>query len=131
MNPLRFHSDLRYLNKELKCKPYSIPKIIKNLFKLERFQYATSIHLNMGYNNIQMTENASNLGTIILPWGKYHFKRLLMQVSNSPDIFQHKLNDLFQVSEFLSEYIAGLLMSTKGYWTYCAHQLKLILNELK
>ena len=39
------------------------------LLKLEGFQYATPIDLNMGYYHIQLSENASNLCTIILPWG--------------------------------------------------------------
>ena len=40
-------------------------------FKLEGFKYATPIDLNMGYHHIRLNENASNLCTIILPWGKY------------------------------------------------------------
>ena len=45
-----------------------------------------SLDLNMGYNNIRITEYASKLCTIILSWGKYHYKRLPMGVSHSPEI---------------------------------------------
>ena len=61
------------------------------LLKLEGFKYATSLDLNMGYYYIRLSKNSSNLCTIVLPWGKYHYKRLLMGVANSPDIFQQKL----------------------------------------
>ena len=44
-----------------------MPKINEMLLKLEGFQYATSLDLNMGYYHIQIIENASNLCTIILP----------------------------------------------------------------
>ena len=59
-------------------------KINEILLKLEGFQYATYLDLNMGYYNIRLSKNASNLCTIILPWGKYRYKRLTMGVANSP-----------------------------------------------
>ena len=55
-----------------------------------------SLDLGMGRYRIKLTEDSSNLCTIFLSWGEYHYKRLTMVVSNSPDIFQHKMNDLFQ-----------------------------------
>ena len=53
----------------------------------------------------------------IIPWGKYCYKRLPIGASNSPDILQQKMNDLFQKIEFISEYIYELLILTKGDWT--------------
>ena len=50
---------------------------------------------------IKITEDASNLCTIILPCGKYIYKHLPMLVSNSLHIFQQKMNDLFQGFEFI------------------------------
>ena len=60
------------------------------LLKLEGFQYAIPLDLNMGYDHIWLTEDASNSCTIILPWEKYRYKRLPMGVSNSPKMFQEK-----------------------------------------
>ena len=71
----------------------------------------------MGYYYIQLSKNASNLCTIITPWGKYRYKRLPMGLANSPDIFQQKMNDLFHGFEFIPTYIDDLLILTKGYWT--------------
>ena len=70
-------------------------KINGILLKLEGFQYTTSLDLNMRYYHIQHSENASNLCTIIIPWGKYGYKSLPMGVANLPDIFKQKMNDLF------------------------------------
>ena len=78
-----------------------MPKINEILLILQGFQYATSLDLNMGYYHIQLSENASKLCTIIIPWGKYWYKRLPMGVANSLDIFQHKMNDLFNGLEFI------------------------------
>ena len=77
----------------------------------------------MGYYYIRLSENASNLYTIIIPWGKYHYKRLPMGISNSPDIFQQKMNYLFHGFNFIRAYIDDLLVLTKGYWT--DHEQKL------
>ena len=98
-NQVRFLSDFRNLNKQLKRKPYPMSKINEMLLKLEGFQDATSLGLNMGYYHILLYKNTSNLCTNFLPWGKYHYKRLTMVVANSPDILQQKMNDLFHVFE--------------------------------
>ena len=108
-----------------------MPKINVMLLKLEGFQYATSLDLNMGYYRIQNFENASNLCTIILPWRKYQYKRLPTVISNSPDIFQQKMNDLFHGFDSICAYIYDLLILTKGDWTDHIQRLELTHNKLK
>ena len=78
-----------------------MPKINDMLLKLDRFQYATSLDLKMGYYHIQLIKNAIKLCTIILPWGEYCYKSLPMGVANSSDISEQKINDLFHGSEFI------------------------------
>ena len=46
-----------------------MPKTNEMLLKLDNFQYAMSLDLNMEYYNIQLRKNASNLCTMILLWG--------------------------------------------------------------
>ena len=130
-NQVRLVSGFRNLNKELKQKPYSMKKINEMLLKVEVFQYATSFDLNMEYYHIQLSKNASNLYTIILPWEKYFFKHLPMGVANSPEIFQQKMNDLSHVFEFIRTYIYDQLILTKEYWTDHVQNLVLTLNKLK
>ena len=72
-----------------------MPNVNEILLKLEGFQYAKSLDLSMVYYHIRLSENASNSCKIILPWGKYRYKRLPMGFVNSPDIFQQKTNYLF------------------------------------
>ena len=67
-NKVKFLSDFRNINKKSNQKPYPRPKIIEMLLKLEGFQYATSLYLNMGYYHIWLSKNASNLCTIIILW---------------------------------------------------------------
>ena len=101
---VRFISDFRKLNKRLKRKPFPLPKIQDLMLKLEGFQYATCLDLNMGYYHIDLNLLAQAMCTIVLvPWGKYRYKRLPMGVAtNSPNIFQEKMSDLMTGLKFLS-----------------------------
>ena len=85
----------------------------------------------MCYYHIRLSENASNLCTIIIPWVKYRYKCLPMGVANSPYISQQKMNDLFHEFEFIRAYIEDISILTKGYWTYHIQKLELTLNKMK
>ena len=56
------------------------------------------------------------LCTIILPWGKYEYVKLPICLCNSPDIFQEKMNELFDGLEYIRAYIDDLLILTNGTW---------------
>ena len=71
---VRFISDFRELNKRIKRKPYPIPKVQDLMLKLEGFQYATSLDLNMGYYHIESDTRSKELCTIVLPWGNVNIK---------------------------------------------------------
>ena len=109
---IRFINDFRELNKRIKRIPYPLPKIQDMLLKLEGFKYATSLDLNMGYYHIRLDNFSKSLCTLILPWGKYEMQVLPMGLSNSPDIFQEKMNELLHDLEFVRAYIDDLLIVT-------------------
>ena len=101
------------------------------LLKLEGFQYTTSLDLNVGYYYIRLSKKQSNLCTIIIPWGKYCDKHLPMEVTNSPEMFQQKMNYLILGFEFIRTDIDDLLVLTRGYWTDYVQKLESTLNKLK
>ena len=74
-------------------KPFPVPKIITVLQEIEGFTYVTQIDLNMGYYAIRLDLEASRIYTIILPWGKYSYKRLPMGIAGSLEFFQEKVLD--------------------------------------
>ncbi len=115
-NTVRFLSDFRELNKRIKRKPYPIPKIQDLLLKLEGFQYATSLDLNMGYYHIKLSPFSRELCTIVLPFGKYEYQRLPMGLCNSPDIFQEKMTTLMDGLEFVRAYLDDVLVHTSDTW---------------
>ena len=128
---VRFINDFRELNKRIKRKPYPIPKIQDLLMKLEGFQYATSLDLNMGYYHIELSPDSKKLCTIVLPWGKYEMQRLPMGLSNSPDIFQEKMGTLFEDLEYVRVYIDDLLELTKGDFNDHLEKLEVIFKRLR
>ena len=67
---VRFILDFRELNKCIKHKPFPIPKIQDLLLKLEGFQHAMSLNLNMGYYHIELMPFSKSLCTIVTPLGQ-------------------------------------------------------------
>ena len=120
---IRFISDFRELNKRVKRNPFPLPKISDMLLKLEGFQYATSLDLNMGYYHIKLDASSRKLCTIVLPWGKFEYNALPMGLCSSCDIFQEKMSDLMQGLDFVRTYIDDLLCITSS--THDDHLSKL------
>ena len=85
----------------------------------------------MGYYHILIDEDASNLCMSIIIWGKYCYNCITMGVHNSPEMFQIKINDLFQTFGFIHSCIDGPFMLTKGYCADHVNKLELTLNKLK
>ena len=101
------------------------------ILNLEGFKYATSLDLNMGYYHIRIIKQARNICMINLPWEKYRYKRLPTGISNSLDIIQEKMNEIFRGFEFIRAYIDDLLIITKGDWSNHLEKLELTLQKLK
>ena len=66
-NRVRLLSDFLNFNRQLKRKPYPMPKFCKMLLNLEGFQYVTSLELKVGFYHIRLSDQAINICTIILP----------------------------------------------------------------
>jgi hypothetical protein len=109
---VRFINDFRELNKRIVRKPYPIPKIADMLQKIQKFRYATSLDLNMGFYHIELSPETKKMCTIVLPWGKYEMQRLPMGLSNSPDVFQEKMGNLMADLEYVLSYIDDLCIQS-------------------
>jgi hypothetical protein len=93
------------VNKRLVRKPFPIPKISTLLQELEGFSFATALDLNMEYNTNRLDPDASNICTIIFPWGKHSYKHLTMGIAGSPDIFQGKMSELMKSLDYVQAYL--------------------------
>ena len=59
-----------------------------DLQEMQGFTFAMALDLNMGSYTIRLDLDASKIGTIIFPWGKYSYLILPMCGADNPDIFQ-------------------------------------------
>ena len=85
----------------------------------------------MGYYHIELDPESSRICTIVLPWGKYEYRKLPMGLCNSPDIFQEKMNELFAGFDYVRAYIDDLLIVTKGSFEDHLQDLDKVLEKLE
>ena len=97
---------------------------------LEGFKFATSLDLNMGYYHLELSARSKELCTIVLPFGKFEHQRVPMGLCNSPDIFQEKMNELFEGLDFVRACIDDLLVLTKGNFDEHLERLETVFERL-
>ena len=127
---VRFVTDFRKLNKQIKRSPYPLPHIKDMLLKVSNFTYATALDLVMGYYNIRLSNDAKKICTIVTPFGKYEYNRLPMGVSIAPDIFQDQICQLFDDLESVRKFIDDLLVVTRGSYEDHLAQLDEVFTRL-
>ena len=100
------------------------------LQELEGFSFATALDLSMGYYIIRLDPDASNICTIIFPWGKYSYKRLPMGIAGSPDIFQGEMSEIMESLEYVRAYLDDLLCISKLSLEDHLEKLEEVLRQL-
>jgi hypothetical protein len=101
------------------------------LQELEGFTFATALDLNMGYYTNRLDPMASEMCTIIFPWGKYSYKRLPMGFGGSADIFQAQIMDLMASLEFVLAYMDDLLIITRQILDKHLQKMETVLTRLR
>ena len=128
---VRFLTDFREVNKRIIRKPFPLPKIAETLQQMEKFTYASAVDMNMGYYHISLDLATREICSLIFPFGRYRYCRLPMGASCAPDVFQEKMNNLFNELEFVKVYIDDLLVITSGSFDDHLEKLEIVLNRLR
>ena len=84
----------------------------------------------MGYYHNTLCPVSLKLCTIVLPWDKFEYQKLPMRICNSPDIFQDKMNELFNDSEYIRAYIDDLLIISNDNFEDHLNKIKIPLKKL-
>ena len=88
------------------------------IINLEVFTYVSSLDVNMGCYHIGLSTRNKKIYTIVLPWGKYEYRKITMGVCISPDIFQENISKLFEVFDIVHEYIYNVIVITNHGFEY-------------
>jgi hypothetical protein len=89
-----------------------------------------SLDLNMGYYTIRLDPTASEMCTIIFPWGKYSYKRLPIGFGGSAEIFQAQIMALMASLKFIRAYMNNLFIITRGILDKHFQKMETVLTRL-
>ena len=67
--------------------------------------HATALDMCMSYYAMNIRKDMIKYLVIILPWGKYVYKKMPMGLKVLVDVFQQELSRLFQTMPFVLVYI--------------------------
>ncbi len=120
-------SNLRQLNKVIRCKQYLLPMITDILRKRSGYKFFTKLDVSMQYYMFELDDESQDLCTIVTPFGKYKYLRLPMGLKCSPDIAQAAMENVLSDIKDASIYINDV-GAFCGDWD---HHVKLVATILR
>jgi len=128
---VRTVSDFRALNSMIKRSPWPMPSTRTLLHQIGGMTYVTALDQIMSYYTMNMSKKVWEYLTIILPFGKYQYKKMPMGLKISADVFQREMSKLFEDLSYVLVYIDDLLIVTKGSYEDHLEKLKETFRRLK
>ena len=93
---LRVCLDPKALNKAVKRQHYPIPTFDDVTSKVHGAKYFSILDAKSGYWMVQLDEPSSKLCTFNTPFGRYRFLRLPFGVHSAQEVFQKKMEEVFE-----------------------------------
>ena len=112
---LHWISDLHQINKVIKCRQYPLLIILDILRKRIWYKFFTKLDISMQYYTFEFDKESQDLCTIITPFGKYKYARLLMGLKCSPDIAQSIMESVFSCINDADVYIDDIGAFSKDW----------------
>jgi hypothetical protein len=120
---LRMCIDYRALNKITVRNQYPLPRIDDLMDQLQGARVFTSLDLQSGYHQIQITEEDRPKSAFKTPVGLYQFKVLSFGLCNAPSTFQAVMNSIFgaRLGRFVLVYLDDILVFSRSPEEHVAH----------
>ena len=83
------------------------------MHKLEGFQYAKALYLNMGYYNIRLSPASQYTTAMVTEFGKFRYNRLPIGMCTSGEISQSKVEKLIGDIKGVKTYINDIIVLSK------------------
>ncbi|XP_063956823.1 uncharacterized protein LOC135154503 [Lytechinus pictus] len=93
---IRICLDPRRLNDALKRCPHKVPTLGEVQPVFAGAQYFSKLDAKAGYLSVHLSEECQDLTTFRTPFGRYCFQRLSFGLCTSQDIFQQRMDRIFQ-----------------------------------
>ena len=90
-NKVQIVTDFRKLNEAVILNPWPMPTIQDMLHQCGGMVYATNLDMIMSYYAMNVRKDMWRYLVIIIPWGKYVYKKMPMVLKISADVFQKDL----------------------------------------
>ena len=86
----------REVNKWVEVDLFLLPQINEALKKLKKSKSATVLDLSFGFYLISLDKESQKICCTILPWGKYSYLRMPMDLACAPFMFQSIMVETFR-----------------------------------
>ena len=93
---VRICVDLKPLNEGVLREPHPIPKVDDTLGLLAGATRFSKLDANSGFWQIPLSEQSRPLTTFITPFGRYQFNKLPFGISCALELFQRRMNQIFE-----------------------------------
>ena len=111
---LRICIDPQPLNAALKREHYKLPVFDDVLPKLQDAKVFSKLDVREAYWHVRLDVESSKLTTMITPFGRYRWKRLLFVLKVSSEIFQRKLDELSEGLEGVFSVVDDIVVAGCG-----------------
>jgi hypothetical protein len=131
-NTVRFLTDFRKLNAQLKRAPFSLPHIRDIRESIISFMFATCLDLSMGYYSMLLSLLTRKFMVTVLPWGLYVYNVLPMGLIVASDVFQYAMSSLFQdKAEVVKIYMDDIIVLGQGTFEEHLADVDMVLQRLR
>jgi hypothetical protein len=110
---LRICLDPRYLNKAIRREHYHMPTLEDVTVKLAGAKYFSVLDAKSGYWQIKLDGESAKLTTFNTPFGRYHFTRLPFGIHSSQDVFQKKVDEIYEGLNGVAAIVDDILVFRK------------------